>query len=357
MMLSLEIIESKEGVKQFLTTWEMLEISQQSLFYQRALYYQSYCEYLMPPTASPYLLVFSDQGKIVGVFPWVKKRLSRFGIPYYHIGSIHHDHINLSDVLFDENYLNSISELFKTFLKMLPFNSSVVMRDLRDDSQFFELLSCLSSKAFEIESGESFYIDFNEDVDSVLPKRMVKNVKRLLRKANDTGVVEFKFLSGDEITTQAFEDFLVVESSGWKGQSGTETAITLNPKLKSYYQSFLQAMPAKMQLSMFYLNGDPIAAHYCFKDDHCLSLAKVGYIEEHKSLSPSHVLIYQAIQNAGLIGGGNRISFVTGAGWLGQWYPKSAKLFTIYLPASFLGLVVLTVVKWFKNLRKIAKKK
>ncbi|MGH1470012.1 MAG: GNAT family N-acetyltransferase [Cellvibrionaceae bacterium] len=351
MKLSLEIIESKEGVKEFLLSWKRLEDSQQSLFYQRALYFSAYCEYLMPSSVTPYLLVFSNQDEVVGIFPWVKQRFSRMGIPYYHIGSIYHDHVNLSDVIYDPAYQQSISELFDVFVKALPLNSIVVMHDVRDDSQFIRLLPSLSSRAFVTEYGESFYIDFNEEIDAHLPKRMVKNVKRLLRKANDTGQVEFKFLSDGEITKEAFEDFLTVESSGWKGQAGTETAIRLNPELKEYYQYFLDAMPLKMQLNLFYLNDSPIAAHYCFKDEHYLSLAKVGYIEEHKALSPSHVLIYKAIENAGVIGRESRISFVTGASWLGQWHPNSAKLSTVHISTSLLASMILKAMKSVKTFK------
>lgn len=364
MTLSLEIIESKEGIKRFLSQWTVFERSQAPLFYQRGIYFLAYCEHLMPATVSPHLLVFSEGERIVGIFPWIKQKHTQFGIPYYHVGTIQHDHINLSDVLFDDAYLNEIATLLQTYIRTLPWNASVSLRDVREDSQFIKLLPLLSLKTFQKEMGKSAYIDFDKNTDEHLPKRMVKNVKRLMRKANDHGSVEFQFLTDDEITPKAFDDFLEVESSGWKGQSGTVTAIKLNADLKAYYQMLLDDQASQMQLSLYYLNGDPIAAHYCFKDDASISLAKVGYIEEHKALSPSHVLIYQAIHNASerycqteQDDHKYRISFVTGAGWLNQWYPESATLYAIHISPSILSTAVLSVFEGLKKLRNARREK
>jgi hypothetical protein len=109
------------------------------------------------------------------------------------------------------------------------------------------------------------------------------------------GAVSFRRRRG-EAAREAFEQFLALEASGWKGQAGT--AIASRPVDAAYFRGLAAAFAAQdgLQVDALLLDGKPIAMGVLIESAGTRHFLKIAYDESQSRHSPGRALTIAMIQ-------------------------------------------------------------
>lgn len=181
-----------------------------------------------------------------------------------------------------------------------------------------------------------------------------RNLRRLERRLKEIGNVSYHSISRKNEIHQAYEEFLLVEGSGWKGLKGTKTAIKLRENVKKFYLEVIRSFGKldKCVINLLKINEDVIAAQFCIYDSHRINLLKIGYDENYKDYAPSFLLIKKVFEEGCKSKSFNELSFVTGSEWIDVFKPLKLNVISVYISnITIKGLLVFVIRKSRRLLR------
>ena len=166
------------------------------------------------------------------------------------------------------------------------------------------------------------------------PGKLRRNLARLRRRLATRGALRVETVTGaDGAPTAArleaaFERFLAVEASGWKGEEGT--AIARDPALTGFYRALLAPREPGLaaRIDLLWLDEECVAAQYALVTDRRLSLLKIGYDERHADCSPGSLLLESTLEHARAAGLAT-LSLVTSPPWAARWHPEERALWHV----------------------------
>lgn len=175
----------------------------------------------------------------------------------------------------------------------------------------------------------SLWLDCSSDAAHALrdvSKSHRVNVRRLMRRAQELGCLDYEVVSAPEQLDAAFDAFLRVEGSGWKAEQGT--AIRLHADLVEFYRALMRQFGAQgaCRINLLRLNGEVIAAQFGVIAGRQLNLLKIGYAEKHAALAPGHLIMQHTIESVCADASLDRLSFVTSPPWATLWKPESTRI-------------------------------
>jgi CelD/BcsL family acetyltransferase involved in cellulose biosynthesis len=128
----------------------------------------------------------------------------------------------------------------------------------------------------------------------------------------------------------AYDAFLAIEASGWKGEAGTGSAIRLNPATRGFYGELLALRGADFvpEVTLLVRGTRPIATQFSVRVNRCKHVLKIGYDEAESRFSPGQVLVARVLEAAsgGMI---ERINLVTDMPWHRAWRPVPEPTFHV----------------------------
>ncbi len=131
---------------------------------------------------------------------------------------------------------------------------------------------------------------------AMTPKRH-REYRRLLRRLKGTGDVCFEVVNTQRAVLDAFETFLTIEASGWKGRSGT--ALSSHKQLAAFSRQAISSLAEikRCEIHTMSFNKQMIAALVCFKSGDELFAWKMAFDEEFKHYSPGVQLLMHASEH------------------------------------------------------------
>lgn len=213
-----------------------------------------------------------------------------------------------------------------------------ILRLLRRDAGYFALIrwqcilqsgcavgQLLNNKTPRVIHASKF-IDFSEGVDKFwagYSSKFRKGLQKKVRKAEQSGELRLVCTTEGAALRDAFETFLQIEDSGWKGERGS--SIRRQPAKLAYYEALLQEFrqTGQVQINVLYLDDIAIAAQFGLRIQKRLFLLKIGFSESHAALSPGYLILYRLIETMAASAMISAISFVTGVDWIDRWHPQS----------------------------------
>jgi len=159
------------------------------------------------------------------------------------------------------------------------------------------------------------------------------NIRRAKKRAEKLGNITYTSARKRPELDAAYELFLDVEASGWKGKRGLGTAIKLDKRLESFYRLLMEEYSGfgGCEIHVMWHDDKPIAVEFSLITDGTLYTLKIGYDESYAFCSPGHLLREYLIKYCEERGGIHSNNLVTDASWHGQWRPESYNLFHYYL--------------------------
>lgn len=163
----------------------------------------------------------------------------------------------------------------------------------RTDGPVFDLLQDVAANGGghleiddeQVRAGHATGPTGQEQYDLVGTSRR-REIERQLRRLKDLGAVQLTSVDALQEVMPAFEDFLQLEASGWKGKNGT--ALASRPDSLAFARDLItaQAKAGRVRIDRLTLDGTAIAAMVMLRDGHRIWSWKVAYDERYARYSP-----------------------------------------------------------------------
>lgn len=160
--------------------------------------------------------------------------------------------------------------------------------------------------------------------------KLKRNLRRLRKQMLESDELRVEQVTEPAQLKTAFEHFLKIEASGWKGQGLDATAISANPALIDFYTAMLTPSERGItpEINLLWSGEQCVAAQYGLRTGNCLSLLKIGYNEDFARFSPGYLLLESVLADAP--GKGIKtLSLVTSPPWADRWHPDAVPVWHI----------------------------
>lgn len=300
--MQIMLIDSTDDLRKNENNWKKIYYNnkEKSQFISFEYIYNWYLCFSKKGSIKIYCGVQDDQ--IVGYFPLLLIRYHGIKI----LKSLTNDHCFHSGYLVDKKYETKfLTAVFQNLEKNKRDWDAINYSFLYSFSKYYEIIGSLVLRSFKkrvffvknktftvsLEKGFNQYI--NEDISS----NTRKNYKRCYNKICKTGQWEFQHYKGI-CATKHWSEFIRIEDSGWKGDSGTSIK-RLESNYKCYYRKFIDMLAEKNALDVYFIEykNKKIAGVFGYRDENIFHWAKTAYDENYKNLSPSNILIMQIIRD------------------------------------------------------------
>ena len=136
-----------------------------------------------------------------------------------------------------------------------------------------------------------------EYLDAMISRSRWKTYHRYRRRLEDEGKLTFHHHQTMREFVPAFEEFLALEASGWKGRSGT--AIAELPDDQAFFAAALPVLAARKAARLYALrlNGKPIAMMLAILNKRELYAWKMAFDEAYAARSPGVLMMIDATRH------------------------------------------------------------
>jgi len=347
--VTLAIYRGEEGLGALPALWsQLVETMPAKRFFHLHAWYQSYLASLeSDPSSLSFYVLFRGE-RPVALFPLksATRNICRFGLRALELPT--HNHLDLSDFVFEKTEENA--GLLRLLVQHLqrssesPWDVMYLSNVLEDSVTAYALEKAPPPMALAQYQRKSNYVNcamsyegFLQEVDG----HFRRNLGRLTRRAQQMGELQFHSYRSSEEIRSNFDRFVAVEAAGWKGDSGTQSAIACNPPIKSFYEKLIDGYAAAGQcwLNLLSLNDKAIAGQLCLLVDGTLYILKIGYDEAYAKVAPGNLIMDQTLRLAVEDQGVRAVSFITDRPWNYFWGAKSYRVYDhfIFNRRSFRG--------------------
>lgn len=187
-----------------------------------------------------------------------------------------------------------------------------------------------------------------------------RNLQRQIRRADEAYAVRYVSSRNPGTLEPAFEAFLRVEASGWKGAQGSGTAINCQPALRRFYQELLNRFGAHGEcvINILWFGDVPVAGQFALHVGRTLHVLKFGYDENYAKYAPGNALLYRVLQEACNDAGTDCVNLVNDPPWARRFRPLTRGVWSYYVPNDTLrgrlalaGLLVKRTLDQWRQVR------
>jgi CelD/BcsL family acetyltransferase involved in cellulose biosynthesis len=233
-------------------------------------------------------------------------------------------------------------------LRSIPGCARIQLTRLPTDSATVELArqGALPGRCIRSFADMGAYLPIEGDFASFrasLSRNFRNNISKAGNKLARSGQPSWVFKTGAEGTAQDLADFLAVEASSWKGDSGT--AIAKSPELVAFYTALTRRLADAgwLQWQLLRLDDRLIAGNLAVAIGSRTLVWKLGYDEQVAKMSPGTLLLERVVMRAfeqfGKTGG--EITLLTNFSWYDNWEMRRRRYedLAIYPPGLRAGLL------------------
>ncbi len=304
-------------------------------------WYLSYLRNLEQDESSVHFFSFFRVGRPIAIFPLrrIRRRVAA-GINLWLWELPHDPHMNLCDCIIAPHESNDVlMHLLVDTLgrrKDMPWDALHLSNLLEDAFALSALSTGALPRTLLARIDRSMYFPC-DDLASALCNttgKFKRNLRRQRKKLNQRSRVELSLVQDRAALDEAFAAFMQLEASGWKGNLGRGSAITLRPNRERFYRDLMEHFAAdeRCLISLLKLDGRVIAAQFCVLAGTTLSVLKIAYDETFSEVAPGNQLLHDLLRHccdSKLI---TRLSLVTGPPWaVGRWNPDTHEVWSAYV--------------------------
>ena len=329
-------------------------------FFHAYDWYAAFFAHLRPAGEPIGVIELQDAGRCVGLLPYHLRRIRAGGIPAWVLSLPDSPHLIVSDALLapDLPALAAWRALRRCLARTrLPWHA-LRLGPVREDSNAMRFAQGLGGAALVRPGGASCYFDATEAYPALNARfagALRKNVRKGQRRLEQHGPVEFLCIGpGDARLSWAFERFLALEASGWKGERGEGSAIALSDGVSNFYRDLI-CTPAESlaaEIRLLCVAGEPIAGQFATVCGSTRSVHKIAYDESFEHASPGTVLMAHTVEHSCQDPALTTLSLVTDMPWMRDWATARAALYDVWVPRNrLLGALARTALRVRQRLR------
>lgn len=330
---------------------EILKRNELTSFLHSREWYQSLLEssYLAPDLYAFFVLY--QNNKVIAIIPLEYSTITRFGMQLKTWLLLGIPNLGLNEFIVDkhinDNWLSLLVEALSDFKQkhwdLLLFQdmpNSLELNVVKKSSYWLH-------KFIEYDH-TSKYIDCSK-----FEYKERRIVKRMTKKLAKLGEVKTYFYSDSYALKNAFEEFLMVEASGFKGEM--KTALLYDKVQQSFYRSLLNyfGKSGHCLIQVLKVNDKTIASHFALIIGKTYYMLKIGFDDDYKSFSPGTILIGNTIKHFSNNPHIDTIDFVTGLDWHDQWKPSISHIYNYYFykttPKGFAAFMIQRIISYLRK--------
>ena len=131
----------------------------------------------------------------------------------------------------------------------------------------------------------------------------------------------------------AFDRFLKVEASGWKGETGSRTAIASKPKQAAFYSAWVASLgpTGRCEFNELLSADTCLASTLCVRVGEVYDVMKIGYDERFAHVAPGHLVFERIIQQCCDDPAIKRINLTSSFAWNRVWEPDVVPSYNVYV--------------------------
>lgn len=249
------------------------------------------------------LAIFRDGGRdsdLVGLFPLQRASLMKGAlIPAFEFYT--NDYICSTAPLIDRDDPVGVWQCFFDMLERTPEAPGVLLAPMlpaaRGVYHALERALMSSPRAMTvIERSERAAVESVDDFAAytkTISSSRLKDLRRRSRRLAELGTIEIRTVDKAEDKPAAFQAFLDLENSGWKGTSGT--ALASHPQTRQFAEAVFLSHAAEYDVMT--MDGRVIAILANLVRNGVVYAVKTAYDESYKAFSPGVMLDLWSIEN------------------------------------------------------------
>jgi CelD/BcsL family acetyltransferase involved in cellulose biosynthesis len=307
--LEFEAQQGWTGLNALEPAWQALcdSLGPEAWFQHRPQWVRSYLASGLCDPDSVWLVTARRGGQLVAIFPLQYQNFHAWKFSLQVLGSMEDDELQLSDFVFRQH--EDSAELFNALVVWLRRQSQLRwsylrLRKVRQHSAlWFSAQRKLPALTLVLQHEQSAYFDTSVDYEhatAAMSSDFRRNLRRQLRRAEEEQNIRYECIRSPEELPGAFEKFLDIEASGWKGDAGSSSAIRCQPAMRAFYQALIDHFGARKEcvINLLWLGDEAIAGEFALRTGGMLHVLKFGYREAFRKLAPGNMLLNQVIQQA-----------------------------------------------------------
>ena len=328
------LAHGEEGLNALRDDWESLVRNlHRPAFWHLHSWYECYARALAPDRSLDFVAAYRGR-RLIGVLPFSVERSRMYCLATQVLRTPVHAHLPFSDVIVDARF---IAPQFFTGLTAFMASQGLVWdvwRITHAPASAYVLRLLEVMRVPHAVSVSKFYYriiarDY-ERLAQAFSRKVKENLRRKQRRLAQASA-QYTVAVEPESLERAFDAFLDIEASGWKGADGTGTAIKLDTRLAAFYRAVMRSFGQRRacEISVLTLEGKPIAAHFCLIVGGTVYPLKICYDENYASYSPGKVLVDYTVRRA--LTGGKELNLLSDAPWALDWRPQARTAYSVTL--------------------------
>jgi hypothetical protein len=190
-----------------------------------------------------------------------------------------------------------------------------------------------------------------EQATRAMTSKMRSNLRRRTRLAETAAPLRFESCRQPEVVGPAFEIFLDMESSGWKGDAGNRSSIRCRPGVLAFYTEMVREFMARDEcvINLLWHGDQAIAGQLGLHVGRTLYILKVGYRDANPTLAPGILLQDRTLRHACEHPDVDVLSMVNNPHWVHGFKPHTVKVRLHSIPNWSLQGLLAQLGMWVKR--------
>jgi CelD/BcsL family acetyltransferase involved in cellulose biosynthesis len=351
--------QGRPGLQHLTPEWtRLVELMPGARFDHFPCWYRAYLTSGDCDPASVWFIAAHRDAQLVAVCPL---QLQRHRVPFLnprYLGTLEADELQLSDFVFAPDTDNAL--LLHELTQWLRAQRTLrwdVLRLLKvsDNSSLGYAAKARSpSLTLAADYDASAYFDTSGTYDQAtraMTSKMRSNLRRRTRLAATLAPLRFESCSRPEEVRSAFETFLDIESSGWKGPAGNRSSIRCRPKVLAFYSEMVREFTARNEcvINLLWHGEQAMAGQLGLHLGRSLYILKVGYRHENPTLAPGILLQDRTIRHACENAQVDVLSMVNDPPWVRGFKPNTVKVRLLCIPNWSVEGLLAHLGMWLKR--------
>ncbi len=335
-----KLFRGRRGLEDLAADWTRLtDRLSQPRFFHRVDWFRCYLDALEPEPDRVFFCAVYCGDQVEAIFPL--KRVFRYawGIKVTSLELPYHDHMPFVDFIIADS--EKAERHVRTLLDKLEESAELrwdrisLLGVLGRPRGPFALASQTELVSTCDHVGHSNYFEIGPYDD--LFRRFSQNSRSNMRRARKrlASLESAHFTSAAKLPEleQAYEEFLDLEASGWKGPSGTRTAIKLDRQLTVFYRQLVRRFApwGGCEVHFLRLGNKPIAAQFLLVVGDVIYQLKIAYDENHPKLAPGNMLQEHVLKECEDRPSIKKFSLISGMPWHEKFSPLRHEVYALHV--------------------------
>ena len=341
-VLVFRAFQGSQGLERLAPEWTILaESMPDARFNHFPGWYRAHLvSHMSDPDSLWFIAAYRDQ-QLAAVFPLQFQSHQVKILQPKFLGTVDDDELQLSDFVFAKTASNAnlLYEMTRWLRSQRQLRWDMLrMLKIPEDSSFaYSARARLPKATVAIRYDGSAHFDTSGTYDQAtqaMSSKFRSNLRRRNRLAENSATLRFQSCGQQGELDDAFNTFLEIEASGWKGPAGTASAIRCRPAVLAFYAALVREFGASDQcvINLLWLGDQAIAGQLGLRIGRTLHILKVGYRDAYSVLAPGILLQERTIRHACEDAGIDILSMVNEPYWAKSFRPLTVGVWLYYAP-------------------------